>query len=151
MRLAKHSLHLPAHACSYIDQVLFNSLFLHSSLSRSIAPHLIPEAKMSAFGSIPLIFIVDGHEYFVHADLLFEHSAPLYTMITTSGMRESQEKVATLDGVSRKTFERFLEWVYKGFYTAAEPIEEAAPELPAPPDPEVEVFLRPTALVKSLD
>lgn len=47
------------------------------------------------------------------------HSRPLDRMINGQ-MAETQKGYAVLEDVDKGTFERFIEWAYKGYYTAAE-------------------------------
>ncbi|MCJ1473682.1 hypothetical protein MMC13_002333 [Lambiella insularis] len=72
----------------------------------------------SYYTSVPFKFVVDGNPYYIHKDLVSLHSKPLNCMMNGS-MEEAQKGYAILKEVDGGTFERFIEWAYKGFYTAA--------------------------------
>ena len=69
-------------------------------------------------------FIVEGKEFHVHESLITQHSKPLERMIHGS-MTEAQHGFATIEEVDYGTFLRFVEWLYRGYYHAAEPEEPA--------------------------
>lgn len=71
------------------------------------------------YASAPFKFIVEGESLYIHANLVSLHSKPLDRMIN-GHMAEAQEGLATLKDVGVDTFVRFIEWAYKGYYTAAE-------------------------------
>lgn len=62
---------------------------------------------------------MEGHPYYLHADLVSRHSNPLDRMIH-GRMAEAQEGFAILEEVDKGTFERFMDWTYKGYYKAAD-------------------------------
>ena len=76
---------------------------------------------MNIYKSTPLKFIVEGETFYVHEDLLATHSEPLHHMLTKPGMKEAEQEYATLTDVTAPTFARFLEWMYKGFYSIPDP------------------------------
>ena len=78
-----------------------------------------PDKFRSVYASVPFKFIVDGKPFYIHADLVSLHSKPLDRMMN-GHMAEAQKGFATLQDVDECTFGRFIEWAYKGFYTAAE-------------------------------
>ena len=78
-----------------------------------------PDKFRSVYASVPFKFIVDGKPLYIHADLVSLHSKPLDRMMN-GHMAEAQKGFATLQDVDECTFGRFIEWAYKGFYTAAE-------------------------------
>ena len=64
--------------------------------------------------------MVEGKPFYVHEDLIGQYSKPLSSMMFGS-FKEGQERVATIEEVDQATFHRFLDWLYKGYYYAAEP------------------------------
>lgn len=72
----------------------------------------------SIYTSAPFKFIVGNSSYFIHADLVSRHSAPLDRMIN-GRMLEAQNGFAKLESVDGGTMERFIEWAYHGYYTPA--------------------------------
>ena len=74
----------------------------------------------SRFTSKPFEFRVEDAHFFVHLDLLAEHSQPLHTLATID-MKEKEQGYAELQGVTAETFSRFLEWIYGGSYTLPAP------------------------------
>ena len=56
---------------------------------------------------------------FIHAGLVSLHSKPLDRMIN-GPMVEVQKGFAVLEDTDEGTFVRFIEWAYKGYYTAAD-------------------------------
>ena len=68
-------------------------------------------------------FIVDGKDFYVHEILITQHSKPLERMIH-GAMAEAQQGFATIKEVDHGTFSRFVDWLYKGYYHAAEPAED---------------------------
>ena len=70
---------------------------------------------------MPFKFIVEDTAYYVHRELVAQYSAPLERMINGE-MKEAQESCATLEDVDKGTFLRFVEFLYDGYYTPAEPI-----------------------------
>lgn len=75
--------------------------------------------QQSVYGSAPFKFVVDGNPYYIHADLVSQHSYPLDRMINGQ-MAEARKGFAVLEDVDEGTFKRFLEWAYKGYYKAAD-------------------------------
>ena len=74
---------------------------------------------------------MDDNPYYIHAKLVSSHSVPLDRMINGQ-MVEAQEGFAVLEEVDKGTFERFIEWAYNGYYTAAD--FELKATSPASPD-----------------
>ena len=72
----------------------------------------------SVYGSIPFKFIAVGKPFYVHAELVSLQSKPLDRMMN-NGMAESCGGVAELKNVDQGTLAGFIEWAYKGYYTAA--------------------------------
>ena len=70
---------------------------------------------------MPFKFIVEDTSYYVHRELVAQYSAPLERMMNGE-MKEAQESCATLEDVEKGTFLRFVEFLYDGYYTPAEPI-----------------------------
>ena len=62
---------------------------------------------------------MDDIPYYIHAKLVSSHSDPLDRMINGQ-MAEAQKGFAVLEEVDKGTFERFIEWAYKGYYTTAD-------------------------------
>lgn len=64
--------------------------------------------------------------FYVHSEVIKQHSEPLSSMIEKD-FQEKRQGWAALKEYEAATFDRFLEWAYKGFYTAADyAIVEAA-------------------------
>ena len=59
-------------------------------------------------------FIVDGKSLYIHGQLVSRHSKPLSAKIN------ARKDYTIIDGVDKDTFVRFIDWAYKGYYTAAE-------------------------------
>ena len=95
-------------SCLITFRGLATCIFLLSSIDKS-----------SIYASTPFKFVVEGNAYYIHADLVSQHSRPLDRMINGS-MAEAQKGFAVLEDVDEGTFARFIEWAYKGYYTAAE-------------------------------
>lgn len=70
------------------------------------------DGSRSVYASAPFKFIVDGEPLYIHAELVSDHSKPLY--------RKASKGFATLEDVDTGTFVRFIEWAHRGYYTAAE-------------------------------
>lgn len=70
---------------------------------------------------MPFKFIVEDASYYVHRELVAQYSAPLDRMMNGE-MKEAQDSCATLEDVDKGTFLRFVEFLYDGYYTSAEPI-----------------------------
>lgn len=77
------------------------------------------DSSQSIYTSTPFKFVVNGNPYYIHAQLVSRHSDPLDRMINGQ-MAEAQKGFAILEEVDEGTFERFMEWAYKGYYTAAD-------------------------------
>ncbi|KAI4232082.1 MAG: hypothetical protein L6R40_007515 [Gallowayella cf. fulva] len=91
----------------------------------------MPDASQSIYASTPFKFIVDSNPYYIHAKLVSRHSPPLDRMINGQ-MAEAQKGFAVLEEVDEGTFERFIEWAYKGYYTAADfELKASSPQSPA--------------------
>lgn len=63
---------------------------------------------------------MDSKAFYVHSKAIAQCSKPLDRLIHGS-IAESQQGFATLEGVDQGTFLRFIDWLYKGYYKAAEP------------------------------
>lgn len=85
----------------------------------------------SIYASTPFKFAVDGSPYHIHAGLVSHLSHPLDRMIN-GPMAEAQKGYAVLEDVEKGTFERFMEWAYKGYYKAADFAIEAISPPPVP-------------------
>ena len=68
---------------------------------------------------MPFKFIVEGKPFYVHNDVVSLHSKPLDRMMN-GYMEEAHKGSATLKDLDADTFVRFIEWAYKGYYTAAD-------------------------------
>ena len=68
----------------------------------------------SIYTSAPSRFIVDGKSLYIHGQLVSRHSKPLSAKIN------ARKDYIIIDDVDKDTFVRFVEWAYKGYYTAAE-------------------------------
>ena len=79
----------------------------------------LADSPRSVYTSAPFKFIIDGEPFYIHADLVSSHSKPLDRMIN-GHMEEAQKGFATLKDVDTGTFVRFIEWAYRGYYTAAD-------------------------------
>ena len=116
----------------------------------------LTDRTLSIYTSPPSKFIVDGKSLYIHDQLVSRHSKPLSAKIN------ARKDFTIIDGVEKDTFVRFIEWAYKGYYTAAEyRIDAESPSLskfedsdtctpeaePEPPDeePAHEVTERPLA------
>ncbi|KAA6407795.1 MAG: hypothetical protein FRX48_08146 [Lasallia pustulata] len=78
---------------------------------------IVPDISQGIYASTPFKFVVGGDPYYIHADLASSHSKPFDRMIN-GRMAEAQNGFAVLEDVDKGTFERFVEWAYKGYYTA---------------------------------
>lgn len=100
-------------------------------------------------------YVVEDQTFFVHAGLMKRWSTPLYCFISLN-MKEKEQGFAELKDMTPATFDCFLEWASKGFYTPPEPSmdpiarkksvgkDPTAPvEPPMPPERELdEVYLQ---------
>jgi hypothetical protein len=59
-------------------------------------------------------------EFFVHEDAIAQLSKPLYTL-TKGGLPDARAGRATWKGVSKETFERFVQFAYTGDYSIPKP------------------------------
>ena len=75
---------------------------------------------VSYFTSAPFKFIVEGQAFFAHSALISRLSEPLDRLINLE-MKEKQQGYAVLEDVTAATFDRFLEWASKGYYTPPPP------------------------------
>lgn len=92
--------------------------------------------ELNIYASTPFKFIIGGNAYYIHAGLVSHHSRPLDRMINGS-FAEAQKGFAVLEDVDEDTFARFIEWAYKGCYTAAKSyLETSSSPLPAEPSKE---------------
>ena len=80
-------------------------------------------ATTRPFSSTPFKFIIEDKPFFIHAGLLAKHSKALHKMIS-SPMKEREQGYARLEDVTAANFQRFLEWVYGGYYNTPEPEHE---------------------------
>lgn len=69
-------------------------------------------------------FLVQGRLFYVPTGLIASLSSPLNCLITLD-MKEKSQGYATLEDVTAATFDRFLEWATKGFYTPPLPSVES--------------------------
>ena len=74
---------------------------------------LLTDTTLSIYASAPSRFIVDGKSLYIHGQLVSRHSKPLSAKI------KAKNDFAIIDSVDKDTFARFIEWAYKGYYTAA--------------------------------
>ena len=83
---------------------------------------------------------MDGKSLYIHSQLVSRHSKPLSAKIN------AKKDFTIIDSVDKDTFVRFIEWAYKGYYTAAEyRIDAESPSLSKFEDsdtctPEAETF-----------
>ena len=103
-----------------------------SDLSRRYAVstsqiNTLTDSPPSVLASVPFKFIVDGEPLYIHADLVSHLSKRLERQVA-----EAQEGSAVLKDVEGDTFARFIEWAYKGHYTAANftTVEIGSPRVP---------------------
>ena len=71
----------------------------------------------SHYSSPPFRFIVEGEDFYIHSGLVSRLSKPLDCLIN-GNMIEKRQGWAKLEDISASNFERFVEWTYKGYYTA---------------------------------
>ena len=84
----------------------------------------LTDITVSIYTSAPSRFIVDGKSLYIHRQLVSRHSQLLSAKI------KAKNEFTIIDGVDKDTFTRFVEWAYKGYYTAAEyRIDDEAPSL----------------------
>jgi len=83
------------------------------------------------FGSIPFKFIAGGQSFYAHANLISRYSKP-FEALMKSPMKEREQGYVVLEELTSDTFDCFLEWIYRGFYTAPRPkiVETTLPTLP---------------------
>ena len=74
----------------------------------------------SYFNTPTFKYVVEDQTFFVHAGLMERWSTPLYCFISLN-MKEKEQGFAVLKDVTPATFDCFLEWASKGFYTPPEP------------------------------
>ena len=85
---------------------------------------LLTKMTLSIYTSAPSRFIVDGKSLYIHGQLVSRHSNPLSAKIN------AKKDFIIIDSVDKDTFIRFIEWAYKGYYTAAEyQIDAESPSL----------------------
>jgi hypothetical protein len=74
--------------------------------------------------------LVEGEAFYIHADLVARRSEPLDRMMH-GDMAEAKQGYAILEDVDRATFARFAEWLYQGYYTPADFVQQPpkAPKL----------------------
>ena len=66
---------------------------------------------------------MEGQPFFAHSGLIAHVSKPLDRLINLE-MKEKQQGYAVLEDVTAATFDRFLEWASKGYYTPPPPSED---------------------------
>ena len=74
----------------------------------------------SVYCSTLFRFSIEDQTFYIHADLASRLSKPLERLIN-GPMREAGEGTAKLESVTPETFERYIQWAYKGYYTAPAP------------------------------
>ncbi len=74
----------------------------------------LTDITLSIYTSAPSRFIVDGKSLYIHGQLVSRHSKPLSAKIN------AKKDSTMIDSVDKHNFVRFIEWAYKGYYTAAE-------------------------------
>ena len=84
-----------------------------------VASHQKSLTSCSIYASPPFKFLINDNSYYIHAELVSAVSRPLDRMVNGE-MVEATRGYAVLDQVEEGTFARFIEWAYKGYYTAAE-------------------------------
>ena len=72
------------------------------------------------YSSTPFKFCIEDRTFYIHADLASLLSKPLERLMKGQ-MKEAGEGIAKLDGLAPDTFQRFIEWAYKGYYRAPAP------------------------------
>ena len=72
----------------------------------------------SIFASTPFKFVIEDDTFYIHQDLVSQHSKPLDRLMNGS-MTEAQNGFAVLEDVDADTFIRFTQWAYRGYYSAA--------------------------------
>lgn len=78
--------------------------------------------NISYFTSAPFPFTVEGEPFYVHPRLISRLSKPLAGLIENHlGSEKKRDYNSCPKDVSAATFDRFLEWAYKGFYTQPSP------------------------------
>lgn len=75
---------------------------------------------------------MDSQPFYAHADLISRYSGPLEALMKNP-MKEKEQEYAVLEEVTPDTFNRFLQWVYHGFYSAPYP---KAVDASSPPSPD---------------
>ena len=94
----------------------------YTSLPSQRSP--LTDLSLSIYTSAPSRFIVDGKSLYIHGQLVSRHSKPLSAKI------KARNDFTIIDSVDKDTFARFIEWAYKGYYTAAEHwIDTGSPSL----------------------
>ena len=76
----------------------------------------ILESFSQIFTSLPFSFIIED----IHRELISQYSKPLASMIN-SDMLEAKQDFATLEDLDLGTMTRFIEWLYRDYYSAATP------------------------------
>ena len=88
---------------------------------------LLIAGNSSHFTTPTFTFVVQGRMFYVSTGLIASLSSPLNCLITLN-MKEKGQGYATLEGVTPATFDRFLEWATKGYYTPPLPTVESQTE-----------------------
>ena len=88
---------------------------------------LLIVGNSSYFTTPTFTFVVEDRTFYVSTGLIASLSSPLSCLITLN-MKEKGQGYATLEGVTPATFDRFLEWATKGFYTPPLPSVELQTE-----------------------
>ena len=78
--------------------------------------------QISYFTSAPVQFTLEGKHFYAHPGLISRLSQPLARFIEDNLSTEKKLGYADcLKDVSAATFDRFLEWAYRGYYTPPSP------------------------------
>lgn len=85
----------------------------------------------SMFSSPPFQFIVNGEPLYGHAELVSRYSEPIDRLMNIN-MKEKSQGYAEMTGVETATFDRFLEWMYRGKYSSPTPKDDTSPGDMAP-------------------
>jgi hypothetical protein len=78
------------------------------------------ELKMNGLGSEPFKFTIEGHEIWIHRDLVSSLSEPLERLVNGVFKEAADKEANTLDA-DYATFYRFVQWAYFGSYQPAAP------------------------------
>ena len=92
----------------------------------SIKTSLTNEIQLSYFTSAPFWSIVEGERFYYHPGLIFKSSKRLAYLIEDPH-RSGKERDPYLcpEDTNAATFDRFLEWAYRGYYTQPSPTTDS--------------------------